>query len=52
VEHYVLVIIFANCVKKKKMIPVTSFQLTAGETRLRNYTSNALLIKEADTSLE
>lgn len=34
------------------MIPFTSFQLTAGETSLRNYTSYGLLIKEADTSLE
>lgn len=49
-ESYALVIIFANCVEK--MIPFTSFQLTAKETRLRNYTSYGLLIKGADTSLE
>lgn len=40
------------CKLCRKMIPFTSFQLTAEETSLRNYTLYALLIKEADTSLE
>lgn len=40
------------CKLCRKMIPFASFQLTVKETRLRNYTSYGLLIKEADTSLE